>query len=121
MWDSGNFIPFILPSLLSVKHVPPPTLVQVRTVEDGSCDGYVSLGAPGCTACCKAYFPGTDETYPCETLDPHNLTRCRDAFFVDNPQAEARPLIEATLTGGLFKQGAGCSVDLLLKLQTAGL
>ena len=95
--------------------------MQVRTVEDGSCDGYVSLGAPGCTACCKAYFPGTDETYPCETLDPHNLTRCRDAFFVDNPQAEARPLVEATSTFGLFKQGAGCSVDLLLKLQTAGL
>ena len=114
MWDTGNFIPFILPSLLSVQHVAPPTLVQVRTVE-GTCDGYASLGT------CKAYFPGTDESYSCEALDPYNLTRCIDAFFVDNPKAEARPLVEATFIGGLFKQEAGCSVDLLRKLQTAGL
>jgi purine nucleosidase len=114
MWDSGNFIPFILPSLLSVQHVAPPSVVQVRTVE-GTCDGYVSLGT------CKAYFPGTDETYACESLDPYNLTQCIDAFFVNNPQAEARPLVEATFVGGLFKQGQGATVDLLRKLQAAGL
>ena len=74
MWDSGNFIPFILPSLLSVQHVAPPSVVQVRTVE-GTCDGYVSLGT------CKAYFPGTDETYACESLDPYNLTHSASTPF----------------------------------------
>ena len=116
MWDSGNFIPFILPSLLAVQSVAPPSVVQALTVEDGGCNGYVSLGQG-----CKAYFPGTNEAYACEALDPHNLNRCIDAFFVDNPRAEARPLIESTFVGGLFKQGQGVTVDLLRKLQAAGL
>ena len=118
MWDSGNFIPFIQPSLLAVQHVSPPALVQARTV-DGTCDGYASIG--NCETCCKAYFPGTDQAYACETLDPHNPKRCLDAFFVDNPQAEARPLVEATSVSGLFKQDQGAAVDLLRKLQAAGL
>jgi len=123
MWDVGNFIPFILPDLLSVRAVPSPRLEKVKTVlsDDGSssCNGYESLGTT-----CMAYYPNDDtsgNTYMCNAINPYNKTQCIDGFFVDAQEEEyPRLLVETELISGLSGPG-GSGIDLLHKLQAAGL
>jgi inosine-uridine nucleoside N-ribohydrolase len=120
MWDTGNFIPFIIPSLLSVHAVSQPVKLQrVKTV-DATCNGFETIGTT-----CQAYYPNDDsnDTYNCKELDPYNQTRCNDGFFVDAPKQDDvfnRALVEAQMLGGLSGPG-GSGMDLLYKLQAAGL
>jgi inosine-uridine nucleoside N-ribohydrolase len=131
MWDTGNFIPFIIPSLLSVQAVSQPVKLQrVKTYVDvdvdnnnnkSSCNGFETIGTT-----CKAYYPNDDKngTYFCKELDPYNQTRCNDGFFVNAPLEQDavfnRALVEASMLGGLSGPG-GTGTDLLYKLQAAGL
>lgn len=127
MWDIGNFLPFILPGLLSVQAIAAPRLHRVKTVP-GTCEGYASIGTT-----CKAWYPsslqesneeGDKKRYLCHEIDPYDLTRCNDGFFIDwldegNGTAPLN-LIQAMMLGGLSGPG-GSGIDLLHKLQAAGL
>lgn len=119
MWDVGNFIPFIIPDLLDVHAVPSPRLQKVQTVSN-SCNGYESIG---CT--CQAYYPNDHTTYLCKDIDPYNMTSCNDGVFVDVPNGDEilhkrQHLVEAKMIGSLSGPG-GAGIDLLHKLQAAGL
>lgn len=125
MWDIGNFMPFILPNLLSVTAVPAARLQRVETVPN-TCKGYESIGTG-----CMAYYPTVSngekkETYPCKEIDQYDTTRCNDAFFVDAPKFndtfldERSQLVEASMLGGLSGPG-GSGINLLQKLAEVGL
>mmetsp|Transcript_27665 Transcript_27665/g.40072 ORF Transcript_27665/g.40072 Transcript_27665/m.40072 type:complete len:547 (+) Transcript_27665:91-1731(+) len=115
MWDVGNLIPFILPGLLSAQAVSAPRLQRVETVPN-TCHGFETIGTT-----CMAYYPSSKEKYPCKEIDQYDLTRCNDAFYVDFPPEERkRDLVEAVMLGGLSGPG-GSGIDLLHKLQAAGL
>mmetsp|Transcript_13118 Transcript_13118/g.14575 ORF Transcript_13118/g.14575 Transcript_13118/m.14575 type:complete len:542 (-) Transcript_13118:61-1686(-) len=120
MWDVSNFLPFILPNLLSVGAVPAPKLQKVETVP-GTCHGYESIGTT-----CKAYYPFTKEQYLCKEIDQYNHVLCNDGFFVNATKTNDEflngrdNLVEARVVAGLPVIG-GMGMDLLHKLQAAGL
>jgi len=120
MWDIGNFLPFILPNLLSVRAVPAPKLQKVETVP-GTCHGYESIGTT-----CKAYYPFTKEQYLCKAIDQYNHVLCNDGFFVNATKTNDEflngrdNLVEASAVWGISGPG-GSGMDLLNKLQAAGL
>jgi hypothetical protein len=72
MWDIGNFIPFIIPGLLSVHAISKPVKLQ-RVKTDKGCNGFETIGTT-----CMAYYPNdaNNDTYLCKDLDPYNQTRC---------------------------------------------